>query len=141
MADRLGPAAPGPGTQETEVLRRFRSFAASALRRGELAAPALDGIRANERRVTALLTAWSEAAVDLAGERGERVKAALAPIVIHFRNALRSTHTSRQSRGAPRAARRIVTAAIDRVSDCFLAVEADSATGRQLQSQMSAQMA
>ena len=126
MATRLGPAAPGPGTQETEVLRRFRSFAASALRHGELAAPSLEGIRANERRVTALLTAWSEAAIELAGERRERAKSALEPLVIHFRNALRATHTSRSSRGVPRAARRAVTAAIDRVSDSFMAVEADS---------------
>jgi PAS domain S-box-containing protein len=78
MAQRLGPAAPRADAAEAEVLRRFRSFAAAALKRGTAAEPALDGIRANERRVAALPT------------------------------------------------RRVVAAAIDRVADMFLAVDADS---------------
>jgi len=126
MAQRLGPAAPGPAAPETEVLRRFRSFAAASLRHGRAAAPALDGVRANERRVVALLGAWSDAAADVAGERGERVREALDPLVDRFRGALRTTGASRRARGAPRAARRAVMAAIDRVSDAFFAVDADS---------------
>ena len=51
MAARLGPAAPGPGTAESEALRRFRSFASTALLRGRQTAPALEGLRVNERRV------------------------------------------------------------------------------------------
>jgi PAS domain S-box-containing protein len=126
MAQRLGPAAPGAAAVETEVLRRFRSYAASALRRGEAGAPALDGIRANERRVVALLGAWSDAAAELAGEHGDQVRGALAPLIDRFKTSLRTTGTSRRSRGAPRASRRAVVAAIDRVSDAFLAVDADS---------------
>ncbi len=128
MAQRLGPAAPGPAAPETEVLRRFRSFAAAALRRGDLATPALDGLRANERRVSALLAAWSDAAAEVAGERGEDVRGALDPLVVRFRTSMRSTGRSRRARGAPRAARRAVMAAIDRVADAFLAVDAE--TGR-----------
>jgi PAS domain-containing protein len=126
MADRLGPARPDPGAAETEVLRRFRSFAAAALQRGTASEPALDGLRANERRVMALLEAWSQAAAEVAGERGSAVSQALAPLLDRFRIALRSTGTARRARGAPRASRRAVAAAIDRVCDAFLAIDADS---------------
>ena len=54
------------------------------------------------------------------------VSEALAPLLDRFRIALRSTGTARRSRGAPRASRRAVTAAIDRVCDAFLAIDADS---------------
>ena len=126
MADKLGPARPEPGAAEAEVLRRFRSFAASALQRGRPAEPALDGLRANERRVLALLAAWSQAAAEVAGERGAAVSEALAPLLEHFRNALRSTGSARRARGVPRGNRRAVVAAIDRVCDAFLAIDADS---------------
>jgi PAS domain S-box-containing protein len=126
MADRLGPARPEPGAPESEALRRFRSYAASALQRGATAAPALDGLHASERRVMALLDAWSLAAAELAGPRREAVGAALAPLLGAFRNALRSTGAARRARGAPRASRRAVMAAIDRVCDAFLAIDADS---------------
>jgi PAS domain-containing protein len=126
MADRLGPARPDPGAAEAEVLRRFRSFAASALQRGSAAEPALDGLRANERRVLALLAAWSQAAAEVAGERGAAVSEALAPLLERFRNAMRSTGTARRASGAPRGSRRAVMAAIDRVCDAFLAIDADS---------------
>jgi hypothetical protein len=119
MADKLGPARPDPGAAEAEVLRRFRSFAASALQRGSAAEPALDGLRANERRVLALLVAWSQAAAEVAGERGTAVSEALAPLLERFRNALRSTGTARRARGAPRGSRRAVAAAIDRVCDAL----------------------
>jgi len=126
MADKLGPARPEPGAAEAEVLRRFRSFAASALQRGSVAEPALDGLRGNERRVLALLAAWSQAAAEVAGERGAVVSDALAPLIERFRNALRSTGSARRARGAPRGNRRAVVAAIDRVCDAFLAIDADS---------------
>jgi PAS domain-containing protein len=126
MAEKLGPARPDPGAAEAEVLRRFRSFAASALQRGSASEPALDGLRANERRVLALLAAWCEAAAEVAGERGTAVSEALAPLLERFRNALRSTGSARRARGAPRASRRAVAAAIDRVCDAFLAIDADS---------------
>ena len=124
---RLGAAAPRPGAEESEVLRRFRSYAASALLRGNDAQPALDGIRANERRVKALLDAWVEAAVEVAGRDGEIVQQALKPLLATFQSSLRTTSSSRRRRGAPRARRRAVMAAIDRVSDAFLAVDAESA--------------
>jgi PAS domain S-box-containing protein len=126
MAQRLGPAAPRADAAETEVLRRFRSFAAAALKRGTASEPALDGIRANERRVTALLVAWSEAATTVAGTRSDVVDEALQPLLVRFRSSLRTTSTGRRSRGAPRTTRRVVAAAIDRVADMFLAVDADS---------------
>jgi PAS domain S-box-containing protein len=126
MTSRLGPAAPEAGAPETEVLRRFRSFAAAAVQRGNAAEPALDGLRANERRVVALLSAWSEAAEEVAGDRGGEIREVLDPLALRFRNALRMTGRGRRSRGTPRAARRAVVAAIDRVSDVFLAIDAES---------------
>ena len=128
MDASMGPAAPAPGAPESEVLRRFRSYAASSMHRGgELAAPALDGLRAQERRTTALLDCWAEAAAQLAGKRAGELRAALSPLIQEFQNALRSSALGRSSRGRPRTQRRAVTAAIDRISDAFLAVDADTA--------------
>lgn len=126
LAARLGPAAPRAGAEETEVLRRFRSFASAALRRGEAAQPALDGLRANERRVAALLAAWVEAAGEAAGPSGGGVIAALKPLLVRFQSGLRTTGNGRGKRGAPRK-RRAVMAAIDRVADAFLAIDARDA--------------
>jgi len=126
MTSRLGPAAPGPAAAETEVLRRFRSFAAASLKRGTIREPALEGIRAHERRVTALLTAWSNAAEEVAGDQAEAVRSALAPLLAHFRGALRNTQCNRRSSGSPRSNRRVVIAAIDRIADAFLALDTDS---------------
>jgi PAS domain-containing protein len=128
LAARLGEGAPQAAAPETEALRRFRSFAAFSLERGRPPAPSLDGIHADEARVGRLLGAWSEAAAEVAGERGEAVRRALAPLVTGFRAALRTTQPSRRASGSPRANRRAVVAAIDRVSDLFLAV--DTANGR-----------
>jgi len=125
LAARLGPAAPRPGADESEVLRRFRSYAALALKRGEAAQPALDGLRANEKRVTALLTAWSEAATEVAGAQGSGLRDALDPLLSSFHTALRNTTSGRRKRGAPRT-RRAVSAAIDRVADAFLAIDASN---------------
>ena len=124
MSSRLGPAAPKPASAEAEALRRFRSFSASALLRGKIAAPALDGLRPNERRVMALLEAWTEAASSVAGDRGAELRTALSPLIDHFRLSLRTTQSGRRARGAPRATRRAVVAAIDRVADAFLAIDA-----------------
>jgi len=127
MATRLGPAAPGPGSPETEVLRRFRTYAASALRRGdEVAEPAVDGLRANERRSAALIDSWAEAAAEVAGSGAERVRSALSPLIRRFQNTLKQTTTGRRARGAPRTRRRAVSAAIDRIADVFLAIDADT---------------
>jgi len=126
MDARLGPAAPAPAAVESEVLRRFRSFAASSLRRGDQAEPALEGIRVQERRANALLAAWSDAAAEVAGDESEGVRQALAPLITRFRASLRTTSGARRSKGTPRAARRAVSAAIDRVADAFLAIDADT---------------
>jgi PAS domain S-box-containing protein len=125
LARRLGPAAPRAGADETEVLRRFRSYAALSLQRGVAAQPALDGLRANEKRVSALLAAWSDAATEVAGSQGDGLKQALSPLLTSFRAALKTTGSGRRKRGAPRS-RRAVAAAIDRVADAFLAVDAES---------------
>jgi PAS domain S-box-containing protein len=126
MNSRLGAAAPAPGAPEAEVLRRFRSYAAASLRRGPAGEPALDGLRPNERRTSALLAAWCEAAAEAAGPNANAVSSALEPVLIDFRNALRTSNSGRRKRGAPRAGRRAVMAAIDRICDAFLAIDADS---------------
>ena len=128
MNERLGPAAPSPGAPESEILRRFRSFAAAALCREETAQPALDGLRVNERRAAALLEMWTTAAAELAHTDGDAVRSTLDQLLQRFQVALRQTSAGRGVRGAPRAKRRAVMAAIDRVADGFLAVDAE--TGR-----------
>ncbi len=126
MVSRLGPAAPSPAAVESEALRRFRSFAGASLKRGMTREPSLDGVRAHERRVNALLTAWSKAAEEVAGPQAETLRNALAPLLAHFRGSLRNTQSNRKARGAPRSNRRAVIAAIDRVVDAFLALDADT---------------
>jgi PAS domain S-box-containing protein len=126
MQDRLGAAAPAASGPEAETLRRFRTFAATALMRGEAPRPVLDGLRPNERRVMALLGCWAESAADLAGPDHEVVTRALAPLLDAFRLAIRTTGTRRKSSGRPRATRRAITAAIDRIADLYFAVDTDS---------------
>jgi PAS domain-containing protein len=129
MNTRLGSAAPRASGPEAETLRRFRTFAASALMRSDDPPdPALDGLRPNERRVMALLATWVEAAGHVAGPRAGELRRALAPLVERFRLSLRSSASGRRSHGAPRASRRAVTAAIDRVCDAFLAIDVDGGT-------------
>ena len=93
MQARLGAAAPAASGPEAETLRRFRTFASTALMRGEAPRPVLDGLRPNERRVMALLTTWGDAAVELAGPDAKVVAAALAPLLDAFRLAIRTTGT------------------------------------------------
>jgi PAS domain S-box-containing protein len=129
LAPRLGGTLPGSASAEAEALRRFRSFAASALRMGALAAPALDGLRVEPAVVGRLLDSWVETAAELAGERGETLATTLSPLARSFTAALRGTSAARRASGEPRpASRRAVAAAIDRVADAFLAVDVD--TGR-----------
>lgn len=128
MNESLGAAAPSVGAPETEALRRFRTFTGAALLREEATSPALDGLRPNERRVSALLHAWRDAACEVAGDYASLVRETLEPLIQQFRLALRSGASGRQSSGKPRASRRAVIAAIDRISDAFLAV--DVSTGR-----------
>ena len=123
---QLGPAAPAPGSPESEALRRFRSFLASALVRGESLTPALDGLRLNERRVMALIEAWSRAAAESAGDVHADLAERLRPTIEAFRISIRTTSSGRKQRGRPRATRRAVIAAIDRVADAFLAIDTES---------------
>jgi PAS domain-containing protein len=125
MGERLGAAAPAASGPEAETLRRFRTFAATALMRGEAPRPVLDGLRPNERRVMALLGCWSESACTLAGPDAKVVAAALAPLLDAFRLAIRMTGTKRKTSGRPRVARRAITAAIDRIADLYLALDVD----------------
>jgi PAS domain-containing protein len=127
LASRMGARLPRPASAETEALRRFRSFAASSLARGSEASPALDGLRVDEARVGSLLGAWSEAAAEVAGERAEHVRMALAPLASAFRAALRATLPQQRASGAPRTGRRAVLAAIDRIAEAFLAVDTSDA--------------
>jgi PAS domain S-box-containing protein len=126
MQERLGAAAPAASGPEAETLRRFRTFATTALMRGAAPRPVLDGLRPNERRVMALLGCWSESAAVLAGPEAAVVSKALAPLLDAFRLAIRTTGTQRKSSGRPRASRRAITAAIDRVADLYFALDVDS---------------
>lgn len=126
LQSRLGAAAPAAAGPEAETLRRFRTFASTALMRGEAPRPVLDGLRPNERRVMALLQTWADAAIELAGPDGSAVETALAPLLDAFRLAIRTTGTKRKSSGRPRATRRAITAAIDRVADLFFAIDVDT---------------
>lgn len=126
MQQRLGAAAPAASGPEAETLRRFRTFTSTALMRGEAPRPVLDGLRPNERRVMALLNCWAEAASELAGPDRKVVATALGPLLDAFRLAIRTTGTKRKSSGRPRATRRAITAAIDRIADIFLALDTDS---------------
>jgi PAS domain S-box-containing protein len=126
MNNRLGAAAPAASGPEAETLRRFRTFVSTALMRGEAPRPVLDGLRPNERRVMALLTCWAESACGLAGPDGPTVSRHLAPLLDGFRLAIRTTGTTRKSSGKPRASRRAITAAIDRIADLYFALDVDS---------------
>ena len=126
MAASLGPAAPSAASPESEALRRFRCFTSTALVRGQASSPPLDGLRINERRVVALLHAWRDAAARLSGPDGGQLRAVLNPLIDHFRLSIRSSAPGRKARGAPRASRRAVVAAIDRVADAFLAIDVES---------------
>lgn len=126
MQKRLGAAAPAAAGPEAETLRRFRTFTSTALMRGEAPRPVLDGLRPNERRVMALLTCWSEAACELAGPEARVVARAMAPLLDAFRLSIRTTGVQRKTSGRPRATRRAISAAIDRIADLYLALDVDS---------------
>jgi PAS domain S-box-containing protein len=126
LAGRLGAVPVDPATPEAEALRRFRSFATSALRRGVGGAPALDGLRVEPQRAAALLEGWCESASLVAATRGAELRGLLEPLAAQFRTALLGTTVARRASRAPRTKRRAVTAAIDRVADAFLAVDVDT---------------
>lgn len=125
----LGTALPPDDAPEAEALRRFRSFAAAALAGSRAAEPALEGLRVDARRAERLLGAWMQTAALHAGPgSGPAVRAALEPLVARFALALRSATPARRAAGVPQPGRRrAVAAAIDRVADAFLAVDADTA--------------
>lgn len=120
---RLGAALPRASAPEAEALRRFRVFAAGTLESGTERPPSLDGLRVEDEAVGRLIDAWCDAAVQVAGTDGDRLRAALGPLAARFRAALRGTAPEREKKGLPRAARRAVVAAIDRVADVFLALD------------------
>jgi PAS domain-containing protein len=126
LARRRGAELPGPAAPETEALRRFRSFAASSLRRGDAGSPALDGLRVDAVAVARLVEDWCRAASDLAGERRDDLRERLDPLVARFRSALVGTELAHEARRAPRTQRRAVAGAIDRIADAFLAVDLES---------------
>jgi PAS domain-containing protein len=126
LALRRGAEVPGPAAPETEGLRRFRSFAASSLRRGDAGAPALDGLRVDALAVARLVEDWCRAAGELAGDRRDDLRQRLDPLVARFRSALIGTELAHEARRAPRTQRRAVAGAIDRIADAFLAVDIES---------------
>jgi PAS domain S-box-containing protein len=126
MNSQLGGAAPDPASAEAELLRRFRSCAAAALASGRPAEPALEGLRVHDRRAAALLDGWIDAAATAGAPHGEAIESALRPLQQAFVARLRQSTGVRRAKGSPRAKRRAVTAAIDRVADIFLALDANS---------------
>jgi PAS domain S-box-containing protein len=126
MNAQLGGAAPDPASPEAELLRRFRSCAAAALASGRPAEPALEGLRVHDRRAAALLDGWIDAAAAAGAPHGEAIETALRPLQQAFVARLRQSTGVRRAKGAPRAKRRAVSAAIDRVADGFLALDANS---------------
>jgi PAS domain-containing protein len=62
----------------------------------------------------------------MAGPEADAVASALAPLLDAFRLSIRTTGTGRKSSGKPRASRRAIAAAIDRISDLFLALDVDT---------------
>lgn len=126
MQSQLGPAAPRPASPEAELLRRFRSFVAAHLSGRGASEPALDGVHVHDRRAAALLDAWIGAAQRADAGVAADLESALRPLQQTFVGRLRQTSRPRRAKGAPRAKRRAVTAAIDRVADGFLALDANS---------------
>ncbi|MGI9592512.1 MAG: PAS domain-containing protein [Myxococcota bacterium] len=127
MTAQLGSAAPRASSAEAELLRRFRSYASATLSGSEAPEPALEGVRVHDRRAAALLDHWITAASAAGGEHAPAIEEALRPLSQTLVGRLRQGASPRRARGAPRAKRRAVSAAIDRVADAFLAIEADSA--------------
>ena len=125
LALRCGAELPGPAAPETEALRRFRSFAASSLRRGVAGAPALDGLRVDAVAVARLVEDWCRAAGELAGDRRDDLRERLDPLIARFRSALGGTELAHEAARAPRTPRRAVGGAIDRIADAFLAIDLD----------------
>ncbi len=127
LVERLG-GAPLPGrAPEAEALRRLRSYLLLSLTQDGDASPSLEGLRAGERRARRLFEAWLEAAASVAGPDQAALRAALGPRVERFLLALRETGRARRASGAPVAGqRRAVSAAIDRVCDAFLAIDAET---------------
>ena len=128
LGHRLGPAAPRASGPEAETLRRFRTFVSTALMRGEAPPPSLDGLRPDERRVMSLLSAWQEAASELAGPEGAELGETLKPLLVQFRLALRTSSAGRSQRGRTSSPRRAVPGAIDRIADAFLAIDVGTST-------------
>lgn len=121
---REGTTNPGPSA--SEALRRFRSFAASTLRRGEGAEPALDGLRVDPEATSQWIEHWCDAAAESAGPRAPELRKVLEPLQRRFAQSLRGAQLSRTAKRAKPAARRAVIGAIDRIADAFLAVDIDS---------------
>jgi len=128
LAQSLGPAAPRASGPEAETLRRFRTFATTALMRGQAPPPALEGLRPDERRVMSLLSAWRETATELAGARNEELAHALGPLLAEFRLGLRTSAPGKPESTRSRTPRRAVAGAIDRIADAFLAIDVSGAT-------------
>lgn len=121
-----GDGALDPASPEAEALRRFRSFALSALSRSA-AEPALEGLRVSLRRAAGSLDAWVQAAGRVAGPDAAKVLEPLGELRARFVAALAASAPARRSGGTPTPSRRrAVPVAIDRIADVFLAVDCDS---------------
>ena len=103
MSEQLGGAAPEPASAEAELLRRFRSCAAAALASGRPAEPALEGLRVNDRRASALLDGWIGAAAVAGAPARRRDPGRAAPDPAGVRRAAAPDLGVRARRAAHRA--------------------------------------
>src|SRR5262249_60359930 len=87
---------------------------------------ALEGVRVHDRRASGLLDGWIDAAAAAGAPHGDAIEAALRPLQQAFVARLRQATGVRRAKGAAHARRRAVSAAIDRVADLFLALDAES---------------
>ena len=98
----------------------------SALR-GDPPPPPLDGLRVSPEQAGRWIVGWVRVACREAGPGGSWVAEVMKPLAARFQTALRSTSHTRSGRGQPRRSnRRLVTAAIDRIADAYLAVDVES---------------
>ncbi len=130
---RLGRDEPTPYAR-SEIVRRFRSFCRLASMDWNAARPSFDGLAGNS---SAGLERAVEVAIEVATElpQSDALRAALQELSTRFRAGIRRTMQPRSEQEQPHGrnkkrpdAGRRVRAAIDRISDAYIAMCLDTGT-------------